>query len=417
MTRSTSWNRIVNTVFSRSGAVCVLAACTTVIGCGGDASVTPDPPMVGCTRVSGNICTVAGTGTPGDGADGLSAVQTRLYLPQDTTVAPEPDGRLFVVDWNNHRVRVIEHDGSMRIVAGVGELGLASDDPSSSRLNHPTGVTFNPSGPPNQMVIAAWHNSRIKTVDLLLPPDANGVDICGNGKRGFGGNGGPASAATLDLPVTVAYNALGDMLIADQANQMIRSVDHATGVISTLAGTGHCMDSVNPAPCVLNDEGPAASAGFHFPIGQAATPGGRIALDGAGNIFVADTEDFRVRKIDTAGIIHTFAGNGTWGYSGDGGPAAEAMLGRLADVAVGLDGSIYIADTDNNCVRVVSPAGIITRFAGRCGGRVSGAPSFGGDDGPALDAILDRPYGVEVAPSGDVYVADTHNQRIRIVYH
>jgi hypothetical protein len=358
---------------------------------------------------AGHIATVAGTGIAGDGADGLSPLQTRLYLPQDMTVGP--DGRLFVVDWNNHRVRVIDADHLMRIVAGVGELGLASDDPSSARLNHPTNVAFNPAGSPNQMIIAAWHNSRVKTVDLTLPPDANGVDICGNGKRGFGGDGGPASAATLDLPVAVVFTDAGDMLIADQANQMIRSVDHTTGVISTIAGIGHCADAVNPDPCVLNDEGPATSAGFHFPIGQAATPGGRIARDPAGNIYVADTENFRVRKIDTAGIIHTFAG-GSYGFGGDGGPATEAQLGRLSDVAVGPDGSVYIADTDNSCVRVVSPAGIISTFAGQCG-----TGDFAGDGGPASEALLDRPYGVEVTSTGDVYIADTHNQRIRVVYH
>ena len=368
-------------------------------GCGGGSSAPR----------TGTIATVAGTGVAGDGADALAPLKTRLYLPQDMTVGP--DGRLFVVDWNNHRVRVIDADGLMRIVAGVGELGLASDDPSSARLNHPTNVAFNPLGPPNQMVIAAWHNSRVKTVDLDQPPDANGVDICGTGKRGFAGNGGPASVATLDLPVAVVFNAAGDMLIADQANQMIRSVDHATGIISTIAGVGHCADAVNPNPCVLNDEGPAISAGFHFPIGQAATPGGRIAMDPAGNIYVADTENFRVRKIDTAGIVHTFAG-GSYGVAGDGGPAVEAQLGRVSDVAIGPDGSVYIADTDNSCVRVVSPAGIITTFAGKCG-----TGGFSGDGGPATAALLDRPYGVEVTSAGDVYVADTHNQRIRIIYH
>jgi hypothetical protein len=194
---------------------------------------------------------------------------------------------------------------------------------------------------------------------------------------------------------------------------MIRRVDAATGIIDTIAGQGHCADANNPNPCVpFMDEIPAKEASFHLPVGQAATPGGRLALDAVGNIYLADTENFRVRMIDTAGIIHTFAGTGVDGYAGDGGPANQAQLGRATDVAVAADGSIYIADTENSCIRVVAPTGILTTFAGVCGQR-----GFAGDDGPAAAALLDRPYGVEVAPTGDVYIADTHNQRVRVVFH
>ena len=394
----------------RDGATLGLVCALALGGCGGG---PPTGKFPGCASVSGNICTVAGTGIAGDGADELAPLATRLYLPQDMTVGP--DGNLFVVDWNNHRIREIDSvRGIMKIVAGAGELSLSVDDPSTGRLNHPTNVAFEPTSDapgadPNHMVIAAWHNSRVKTMDL-----ANGdlLDVCGNGKRGFSGNGGPASVATLDLPVAVAFDPAGNLLIADQANQMIRIVDRQTGIIETMAGIGHCADAVNPDPCVLNDDGPASAAGFHFPIGQAAEPGGRIALDAAGNIYVADTEDFRLRRIDMpSGIIHTVAGTGVWGYAGDGGPATEAQLGRLSDVAVGPDGSVYIADTDNDCVRVISPAGMISTFAGQCG-----VEGFAGDNAPARQALLNRPYGVEVSPAGEVYIADTHNQRIRVVF-
>jgi len=374
-------------------------------------SSTPTPPSESgpgarMLCASGQICTVAGTGIAGDGADGLPALQTRLYLPQDTTVGP--DGRLYVVDWNNHRVRVITDDGTMHIVAGVGELGVAADDPTTDRLNHPTNVTFDPMGPPTEMWIAAWHNSRIKKVDLTT---GTIIDVCGTGKRGFAGNGGPADAAVLDLPVAVVFDGAGNLLIADQANQMIRRVDRSDDVITTIAGTGHCADSVNPDPCVLNDGGPATAAGFHFPIGQAATPGGRIALAADGSIYVADTEDFRLRRIDPSGNIATVAGTGDWGFAGDGGAATAAQLGRLTDVALGADGRVYIADSDNDCVRVLTPDGIIATFAGRCGQQ-----GFAGDGGPAIEALLDRPAGVEVGRQGEVYIADTHNQRIRVVY-
>ncbi|HMF44553.1 MAG TPA: hypothetical protein VKQ32_27955 [Polyangia bacterium] len=375
-----------------------------------DSPTTPPPPSASPTTTalcaSGQICTVAGTGIAGDGADGLPALQTRLYLPQDTTVGP--DNHLYVVDWNNHRIRMIDDDGTMRIVAGAGELGLAADDPSTDRLNHPTNVTFDPMGPPTELWIAAWHNSRVKKVDLTT---GTIVDVCGTGMRGFAGNGGPAELATLNLPVAIVFDAAGNLLIADQANQMIRRVDRADDTISTIAGIGHCADSVNPDPCVLNDGGPATAAGFHFPIGQAATPGGRIALAADGTIYVADTDDFRLRRIDPAGTITTVAGTGEWGFAGDGGPAVSAQLGRLTDVAIGPDGQIYIADSDNDCVRVMTPDGIIATLAGQCG-----QAGFAGDGGPATAALLDRPFGVEVGRQGEVYIADTHNQRIRVVY-
>jgi len=395
-------------------ALALPAAMLLPAACGDDIAAMPpsntDPtmtPTTGPLCAAGQICTMAGTGIAGDGADELPALETRLYLPQDTTFGP--DGRLYVVDWNNHRIRAIDSNRRMHIVAGIGELGPSVDDPSSDRLNHPTNVTFDPMGPPDEMTIAAWHNSRIKRAQIGGAGAI--INVCGTGKRGFGGDGGPAENATLDLPVAVVFDAAGNLLIADQANQMIRKVDRATDVISTIAGIGHCADAINPSPCVLNDGQPATTAGFHFPIGQSASPGGRIALGADGSIYVADTENFRLRRIDPAGMIDTYAGTGTWGFAGDGGPAREAQLGRLADVAVGADGRVYIADTDNSCVRVVTPDGIIATFAGQCGHR-----GFAGDQGPAADALLDRPAGVEVGPAGEVYIADTHNQRIRVVY-
>src|SRR4051812_21338287 len=268
---------------------------TAGCGGGGDAS---------CTRASGTICTVAGVGTAGDGDDGLPALATRLYLPQDVTISPAGDP--FISDWNNHRIRQLLPDGTLRIVAGVGELGLMSDDPSTDRLNHPTGVAFDPGG---QLVIAAWHNSRIKAVPDLSTGET--VNTCGNGMRGFGGDGGPASDATLNLPVTVVYDAAGNLINSDQANQRIRRVDHETGVIETIAGAGICPAGTD---CPLGDGGPALQASFAFPGGQAARPAGRIDIDGQGTLFVADTEHCRLRKVDAgaggAGIITTVAGSG-----------------------------------------------------------------------------------------------------------
>jgi sugar lactone lactonase YvrE len=378
------------------GAAAIAAAAATA-GCGGGSE---GPPAAACVAAPGVICTVAGTGIAGDGADDQAALQTRLYLPQDVSIGP--DGRLYVVDWNNHRIRVRQDDGTLHIIAGIGELGPMSDDPSTGRLNHPTQVTFDGAG---HMVIAAWHNSRIKTMD---PVTGDLIDVCGTGARGFAGDGGPASAAVLNLPVAVVFDTAGNMFISDQANDRIRRVDAVTNMVSTIAGVGPCLDaSACPA---LGDGGPATSAFISLPQGQSARPAGRIDIDPAGNLFIADSLNNRVRKIDPAGMITTVAGNGQLGATGDGGPATDASLNDLADVAVAPDG-LYIADTDNDCVRVVRGDGTITTVAGICG-----SEGFAGDGGPATAAQLDRPGGIALDAAGNLYIADTHNQRIRVVY-
>jgi hypothetical protein len=389
MNRSTARRQILLAAAALAGAA---------PACGDDAQ--PPPAPTACEPGPGLICTVAGTGIAGDGADDLAALKTRLYLPQDVSIGP--DGRLYVVDWNNHRIRVRRDDGTLHIVAGIGELGPASDDPSTGRLNHPTQVTFDPAG---HLVIAAWHNSRIKTMDA---DTGELIDVCGNGKRGYAGDGGPAATATLDLPVAVVFDPAGNMLISDQANDRIRKVDAATQTISTFAGVGRCT---TPDACpALGDGGPATEAFISLPQGQSARPAGRLDVDAAGNLYVADTLNNRVRKIDAAGVITTIAGNGQLGAGGDGGPATEASLNGLADVAVGPDG-IYIADTGNGCVRLARDDGTIATVAGVCG-----SPGFAGDEGPATEAQLNKPGGVALDAAGNLYIADTHNQRIRVVY-
>jgi hypothetical protein len=380
------------------GGLAAAALAAAMAGCGDD--VQPPPLPVACVPAAGLICTVAGTGIAGDGADDLAALETRLYLPQDVTVGP--DGRLYVVDWNNHRIRVRRDDGTLHIVAGIGELGPASDDPSTGRLNHPTQVTFDPAG---HLVIAAWHNSRIKTMDA---DTGELIDVCGNGARAYTGDGGPAAAAALNLPVAVVFDPAGNMLISDQANDRIRKVDAVTQTISTFAGVGPCA-TAGACPA-LGDGGPALNAFISLPQGQSARPAGRLDIDALGNLYVADTLNHRVRKIDLAGVITTIAGNGQPGAGGDGGPATEASLNGLADVAVGPDG-IYIADTGNGCVRVVRDDGTIATVAGVCG-----SPGFAGDDGPATQAQLNKPGGIALDTAGNLYIADTHNQRIRVVY-
>jgi len=337
------------------------------------------------------ISTVVGNGLSGDNGDGQPPAETALYLVQDVTVGP--DGNLYFPDWNNHKIRRVV-DGSVETIAGTGELGDAQDGYGPDlQFNHPTNIEFDADG---NLIIAAWHNSLVKRLDLTT---LQAVTIAGTGARSFSGDDGPATQAALDLPSSVVYEpSTGNILISDQANYRIRLVE-PNGTIHTICGDG--------TPAYFGDGGQAEQARLNSPKGQSAPPAGRITLNADGEIIIADTGNHAVRLIDAAGIITTIAGNGTPGYSGDGGPANAAQLNTPSDVAVGPDGSIYIADTFNHAVRVITPDGIINTLAG------TGVRGFSGDGGPASEATLDRPYGLTVATDGTVYVADTHNHRIR----
>lgn len=341
----------------------------------------------------GLIRTFAGTGFAGLGSDGLPPLETPLYLPVDISFGR--DGRPYVIDWNNHRVRVIEN-GVTRTILGTGELGDARAGLGTEiSLNHPTHVSFDPQG---RLILSAWHNSKLMRMDLTT----NYCEpICGDGRRAFGGDEGPATLALLDLPVATAFDPQGRLYVSDQANQRIRMIDGA-GIIHTVVGTGVAGFS--------GDGGAATAAQLNLPRGQRGDPAGRIVMDPMGVLYIADTENNRVRMVDAAGIITTVAGNGAATFAGDGGPATEASLSYPTDVALDPDGNLYIADTRNNCVRRVDTNGIITTFAGR--GRVAG---YAGDGGHPKDSLLYRPYGVACDAEGNVYIADAYNYRIRVV--
>jgi sugar lactone lactonase YvrE len=339
------------------------------------------------------ISTVAGTGLAGLNQDGLPPLESYLYLPQDVTVGP--DGYLYIADWNNHRIRRIK-DGVIETIAGTGELGDAEDGLAIyTQFNHPTNVEFDRDG---NMIVAAWHNSLVKRVYMSGERVGFIENLAGTGARAFGGDEGPGNEAQLDLPSSVAIDSNGNILISDQANYRIRLLE-PTGIIHTICGDG--------TPGYTGDGGRADKARLDSPKGQSAPPAGRICIDGRNNLYIADTGNHVIRLIDSVGMISTIAGTGEEGYSGDGGQAREAQFDTPSDVALGPNGILYVADTMNNVIRAVAPDGTITTFAG------TGERGFGGDGGPATAALLDRPYGLTVAPNGDVYVADTHNQRIR----
>ena len=365
----------------------------------GTPTATTTPTITSSPTPTGPvITTLAGTGLAGLNGDGLKPVNTNLYLPQDVTWGP--DGLLYIVDWNNHRIRRINND-VVETVCGSGELGDAQDGPGLEvNFNHPTNVFFDRRG---NMLIAAWHNSVVKMFDF-----STGIvhNVAGTGARAFSGDEGPAGKAAFNLPSSVVVDTAGRIFVSDQANYRIRMIDNVdtldlNGTIHPFAGNG--------TPGFAGDNQPASMAELNSPSGQAAAPAGRITIDAQNRIYVADTGNHRIRLIDSDGTIRTIAGTGTPGYNGDNQLATDAQLNTPSDVAVTPDGSVYIADTFNNRIRKVSPGGIITTIAG------SGAGGFSGDGGLATEAKLDRPYGLDVGPDGTVYIADTHNHRIRRV--
>ncbi len=398
---------------------------TILAGCGTDDPMTVER----CTPEPGTICTVAGlTGEAGIFGDEGPANEAGLYLPMDTKLGP--DGTLYLVDWNNHRIRTVDGEGMIHTLAGTGELGDVSGPMEQAKFNHPTDLEFDPHG---RLVIAAWHNSRIKKIDLSM---RTVTDECGTGARAYNGDDGPAAMAVLDLPASIAFDRDGNLFFVDQANQVIRRIDPA-GTISRFAGRclvnsppmdqpdmepTQCMGTNkwgfdlmnNPMECMTPCDGgfldgDALNARFSLPFGQAADPAGRIAIGDDGAIYLSDSRNHRIRKIFN-GQVTTIAGNGMPGATGDGGPAAMAQVNNPVDIEIASDGTLYFADTFNSCIRAISPEGDMRTVAGICGMR--GAE---GDGGPPTEALLDRPYGIELAADGRIFIADTHNHVIRVI--
>jgi len=339
-------------------------------------------------RVSenGTISTVAGTGSSGSFGGGAAATSASLRFP--VGVAVGPSGPIYVADFSNHRIVSVTATGVLSIVAGTGEPGFTGDgaDATQAQLSSPAGVAVDSLG---DLYIADRWNSRVRKID------AGGVisTIAGSGVSGYSGDGGAATSASLNNPVDVKVNGLGDIYVTDSSNNRIRKVA-ADGTISTYAGTGVAGFS--------GDGGAATNARLNGPAG--------LAINDVGDLFVADMSNYRVRKIAAGtGVITTVAGTGTPGNSGDGGAATSAKL--VSPIGIELDGAgnLYIADSSNNCIRKVAANGIISTVAG------SSLAGFLGDGGLAANARFDTPNGVAIDQLGNLYIADTSNHRIRQV--
>lgn len=397
-------------------------------------------PDAACVETAGGICTWLGIpSTAMFSAEGLDRLETATYLPMDGTYGP--DGRFYFIDFNNHRIRRVEADDTVTTIAGSGFLGDGPEgDAHLFAFNHPTDLAFHPLDD-NKLYVSAWHNSRINVIDL----STGLVNFeCATGARDFGGDGGPAKESKLDLPASVVFEPDGTFYIMDQANQVIRKVD-AANVISTFAGkvetrtidadgdpsTEGTREKTAGWPGYGGDGGPATEARFHAAVGQAADPSSRIA-EHDGKIYIADTMNHLIRVIDIAsGTVDRFAGQvfeGVWdhdqlpstpeinelkgwpAYAGDGGDRLDAQFNSPRDIEVDADGNVFVADTENHCVRKIDTAGVVTTVAGTCG-----VPGFDGDGGPATAAKLFKPYGIELTPDGDLIVADSGNHIFRKV--
>ncbi len=272
-------------------------------------------------------------------------------------------------------------------VAGTGDAGATGDDGPAveARLDHPYGLAMDSKG---TLYVSDHNNHQVRKVTT----DGRIRTAAGTGTAGFGGDHGPALSAQLDGPREVAVDRAGNLYIADSENHRIRKVT-ADGQIDTVAGTGTAGFS--------GDDGLAIAAELNCPYG--------IAVDSTGNLYIADTDNHRVRQITPDGQIRTVAGTGTPGFSGDGGPATAAQLNTPYGVAVNGAGDLYITDAENHRVRRVTGDGTISTVAG------TGTDGFSGDGGPAASAQLNYPFGLAVDCVGALYIADYVNNRVRKV--
>ena len=352
--------------------------------------------------VPGTICTWAGQAQAGFNGESLDRRDSWLYFPLDVEFSPY--GPPTIVDWNNHRIRIVNDDQTLTSVMGTtfvgdGPADLSDRTPPGAigttvNLNHPTDVIYLPDG---QLLSASWHTHKLRQEDLstLLT-----FVTCGS-TPGYAGDDGEAATALLNQPKAVVYDERdGTIYVVDMRNERVRAI-RADETIHTVAGDG--------TKGFAGDGGLAVETSLNFPQSSNPRPGGAIALSGD-LLYIADTENHRIRTVDLAtGLINTVAGTGEMGFSGDGGAATAAQLNYPLDIEVE-GGWLYIADTDNHRVRGVDLAtGLITTLAG------TGEIGSEGDEGSPLDAQLYSPSGVEVDEDGALYIADYGNHRIRRV--
>jgi len=331
------------------------------------------------------ITTVAGTGSAGFSGDNGQATSATVNQPY--RVCFDAAGNFYIADQNNNRIRKVTTAGIITTFAGNGTQGFSGDggQATSAGLYSPLGMTFDGAG---NMFITDEDNFRIRKVKTT------GVvtTVAGNGTGGFTGDGGSATAAEILRPNESIVDAAGNLYILDSQNNRIRKVNTA-GAISTIVGSSTIAG-------YGGDNGQATVAELNLPSGLTSDP--------SGNIYIADTYNNRIRMVNTAGIITTVVGTGTAGFLGDGGQATTAEINFPRGVAFA-GGNLFIADEGNNRIRMVNSAGVISTIAG------NGTTGFSGDGGAATAAELHSPTGVAFDANGNMFIADWVNNRVRKV--
>jgi len=334
------------------------------------------------------IVTFAGTGRAGYAGDSKPATQAQLDNPFG--IVRGPDGGLYLCDTNNHVIRKVSSDGMISTVAGSGKRGYAGDGgpATQAELNEPYEVRFDRQG---HLFFVERLNHTVRRVDARTHTIST---VAGTGKAGFAGDGGPAVKASLKEPHSIQFDRHGDLFICDIGNHRIRKVEMKTGIISTFAGTGE----------------------------QAATPDGAridgtplngpraIDFDPSGNLWLALREGNAVYKLDLkAGTIHHLAGAGKKGFTGNGGPAKLATLSGPKGLSVGPDGNIYLADTESHTIRMIDVVKQTMELIAGTGERGDGP------EGDPLACKMSRPHGVFVDSDGSIFIGDSEAHRVRVL--
>ncbi len=350
------------------------------------------------------VSTVAGTSPSGFSGDGGPAAEAQMNEPRMVTF--DSAGNAYIADTFNQLIRKVDASGTITTVAGKftgfvprdeadcvpnfeGDGGSATD----ATLSCPHSVAVDPAG---NIYIADSANHVIRRVT----PDGAIATVAGQGAQsGDSGDGGPATQAKIQGPKGIVFDRDGNLLIADSGNDKIKKLELATGTITTVVGTGVAGST--------GDGGPATEARITEPR--------TIAVARDGSLYIAEPKVHRVRRVDSSGTIETVAGTGKKGFSGDGGPASSAQLDMPRGIAVDGAGNLFIADSMNQRIRSVDTGGMITTVAGRGKACYFSSHNTCGDGGPPLEAGFATPRAVEVNGHGALYIADTFNERIRVI--
>jgi len=318
----------------------------------------------------------------GNTGDGGAATSAKFISPH--TICIDKSGNVYIADMDAHRVRIVDASGTVNAFAGTGTGGNTGDGSAatSATLGWPSGLAVDTSG--NVYISDVYYHviRKVNSAGIIST-------IAGTGTQGFSGDGSAATSAALNFPVALGLDAIGNLFVVDRVNARIREIDTA-GIINTVVGTG--------TQGYYGDGGAATSAQINYPA--------NVTFDGSGNMYIADQINQRIRKVNTSGTISTIVGVGTAGFSGDSSAATSAELNSPFSVVFDTSGNMFIADEGNNRVRMVDLAGNIYTYAG------DGTHGYGGDGGPAISAQL-TPLDVKVNSDNTLLIADMIHNNVR----